>query len=236
MHCKVEAQNRLYNNPTSKPRCTCSGCRVGPPPPTRTSCNCSGCIPEDIPPPTKPRAHGTTRLLGFQREVWRQADANITAFLPPEVFFPAALVKLVLDLYPTFISQDDVTKLLCELKPEFAKIAADRKAELAAAKRRKQAVDVDEEEEENASEEECEETEVTSLDVVMTASADPTVDNANPAPSHGISYGLASDNELVPSSACIDPSAISGSSPSSESESLESSSPWVEVPLSILDR
>ncbi|KAJ7703573.1 hypothetical protein B0H17DRAFT_1127196 [Mycena rosella] len=87
--CKIEAQNRLYNNPPSDPPCKCLSCVDDPPPPARTLCNCSGCLPETIKPPPKPsaapkpideipkhkrlsklqRAHGTNRLLALQRDI-----------------------------------------------------------------------------------------------------------------------------------------------------------------------
>ncbi|KAJ7845242.1 P-loop containing nucleoside triphosphate hydrolase protein [Mycena olivaceomarginata] len=81
--CKVEAQNRLYNNPTDDPSCECASCTANPPPRPRLHCNCSGCvrdiIPEIVSIPAAPKsntsipkakrltklqkAHGTQRLL-----------------------------------------------------------------------------------------------------------------------------------------------------------------------------
>ncbi|KAJ7466377.1 P-loop containing nucleoside triphosphate hydrolase protein [Mycena latifolia] len=189
--CKIEAQNRLYNNPPSDPPCKCKTCTGDPPPPPRTSCNCSGCVPEKILPPVKrppaptpidktpkhrrlsklQRAHRTTRLLSFQREIWREADVNITSFVPPDTFLPSPLIKTLLDVYSNLTSLEAVHEavksctylephhrwlfaLLWELKPEFAKIARDRKAELAAARARKEVIEKDEDEDSGHDEDE----------------------------------------------------------------------------------
>ncbi|KAJ7456198.1 P-loop containing nucleoside triphosphate hydrolase protein [Mycena latifolia] len=193
--CKVKAQNRLYSNPTTDPRCKCGTCTKHPPPRRRRRCNCSGCIPENIPPVTKPapppkahasipkrkrlskiqKAHGTRRLLELQRDIWRQADRSLTSFLPPEAFLSSAMIKKILDIYVTLDSLEAVGTLLNgqkylqnhhtqlldflrELKPEFQKIAAARKAELMAARALKLGVVVesDTDESEGNSEEEDE--------------------------------------------------------------------------------
>ncbi|KAJ7886512.1 hypothetical protein B0H13DRAFT_2277703 [Mycena leptocephala] len=182
--CKIEAQNRLYNNPVADPPCKCTTCIADPPPLPRVDCNCSGCVPENIPAPAKPppapkpidkipkhkrlsklqRTHGTARLVGFQRDIWRQADIAITSFLPPEAFLLSSLIKVILDVYDSLTSQDAVTELVkthkrlddhhgalfqlvVDLKPEFRKIAADRKAELAAARKKTKAPVVSDEDE-----------------------------------------------------------------------------------------
>ncbi|KAJ7447406.1 P-loop containing nucleoside triphosphate hydrolase protein [Mycena latifolia] len=140
--CKIEAQNRLYNNPPSDPPCKCKTCTDDPPP-----------------PPEHPR------------EIWREADVNITSFVPPEAFLPSQLIKTLLDVYSNLTSLEavhDVVKsytyldphhrrlftLLSALKPEFAKIARDRKAELAAARARKEVIEEDEDEESDQDEDE----------------------------------------------------------------------------------
>ncbi|KAJ7136424.1 P-loop containing nucleoside triphosphate hydrolase protein [Mycena crocata] len=175
--CKVAAQNRLYNNPKSDPPCTCKTCTDNPPPPPRVPCNCSGCMPESLPPTVKPipppkpsasipkgkrltrlqKAHGTTRLLTLQRDLWRQADVSQRSFLPPEAFLPTTLIKKILDVYVTLDSlaalaiflkgqtylencHHQILDFLRQLKPEFQKIAADRRAELAAARAAKKGV------------------------------------------------------------------------------------------------
>ncbi|KAF8149766.1 P-loop containing nucleoside triphosphate hydrolase protein [Mycena galopus ATCC 62051] len=199
--CKVEAQNRLYNNPISDPPCTCTTCTSIPPRLPRPACNCSGCISENLTAPAKSaaapkpidgipkrkrltklqRAHGTARLLVFQREVWRQADITITSFLTPEVFLSSSLIKTILDVYSIVVSSQTelnqllephkrldghhvaLFELLQEMKPEFQKIATDRKAELAAARASKkkskraeedEITDTSEEEEPSGAEEE----------------------------------------------------------------------------------
>ncbi|KAJ6506521.1 hypothetical protein C8R45DRAFT_816808 [Mycena sanguinolenta] len=169
--CKVEAQNRLYNNPSRDIPCKCLSCTDNPPPQPRDECNCSGCIPESIIPIPKPpsapkpsaaipkakrltklqKAHGTLRLEEFRMEIWRQADIAERSFLPPEVFLPAHVIKHILDVYITLDSSEALNEVvqkskhltdhqaqlldfLLQLKPEFKRIADNRKAELAAGK------------------------------------------------------------------------------------------------------
>jgi hypothetical protein len=84
-------------------------------------------------------------------EIWRQTDITSRSFLPPEVFLPAHLIKRILDIYITLdspntlnevvkdykyltIHQHQLLEFLLKLKPEFKRVADDRKTELAAAK------------------------------------------------------------------------------------------------------
>jgi hypothetical protein len=182
--CKVEAQNRLYNNPSVEPLCKCASCTADPPPRPRLRCNCSGCMPDIIPtivkPPAPPKpnasipkakrltklqkVHGTQRLLQFQQEIWSQADIALTSFLPPEAFLPSDLIKQLLDIYAKLDSVAAITPylksnkyldnhhgrlydLLVQLKPEFVKIAVNRKAELAAARAAKKGIIVESDDE-----------------------------------------------------------------------------------------
>ncbi|KAJ6503102.1 P-loop containing nucleoside triphosphate hydrolase protein [Mycena vulgaris] len=148
--CKCET---CLDDPPPSPRasCNCSGCvpetiTLPPKPPAPPK-------PIDKIPKHKrltklQRAHGTIRLQEFQFDAWRQTDISLRSFLPPEAIFPPVLIKTILDLYSTLSSQEAVTALvkahpylndhhiqlfdlLSKLKPEFAKIAADRKRELA---------------------------------------------------------------------------------------------------------
>lgn len=147
-------------SPPHRRRCNYSGCipetiptLPKPPPPPKTNAN----IPRGKRLSKIPKSHGAERLLEFQRTIWRQVDKALTSFLPPEAFLPSDLFKRILDSYATLDSIDAVGTLLKShthldnshqqlldslraLKPEFAKIAADRKTELAAARAQKKAV------------------------------------------------------------------------------------------------
>ncbi|KAJ7480366.1 hypothetical protein B0H11DRAFT_2233495 [Mycena galericulata] len=159
-NCKDAALDRLYKNPRVDPICKCKTCTTDPPPKRRVRCNCSGCIPDILPAIIKPAAPPkpsasipkNKRLTKLQKShVWKEADVSLTSFLPPEAFFPSTLIKQILHIYVTLDSSaaisillnsykyldnyhDRLHKLLIQLRPEFDKIAKDRKAELAAAK------------------------------------------------------------------------------------------------------
>ncbi|KAJ7705658.1 P-loop containing nucleoside triphosphate hydrolase protein [Mycena metata] len=164
--------------PTRRTSCNCSGCvpevLAAIPKPPRPS-KPIDTVKKRLRITKLQRAHGTERLVAFGREVWREADISITSFLPPEAFLPATLIQKILDLYPTLTSQEAVSNLikshkrlenhhtrlysiLRELKPEFAKISADRKAELAAAKAAKKKVEAMESDEGTGSGSDKEET------------------------------------------------------------------------------
>ncbi|KAJ7837647.1 hypothetical protein B0H14DRAFT_3701947 [Mycena olivaceomarginata] len=146
--CKVELSS-------SRSACNCSGCvpeSLTPPAKPAAAVKAIDLIPKHKRLSKLQRTHGEARLHAFQRDIWRQADVVATSFLPPEAFLPSILIKQILDLYDTLISSADALvklvsthrrlhghhdalfRLLVELKPEFQKIAKDRKVELAAAK------------------------------------------------------------------------------------------------------
>ncbi|KAJ7725507.1 hypothetical protein B0H14DRAFT_3169646 [Mycena olivaceomarginata] len=129
------------------------------------------------------------RLLELQRKIWRQADVSLTSFLPPEAFLPSDVFKEILDTYANLNSVAALAPLLksnkyldsyhgllhdvlVKLKPEFAKITAERKAELAAAKalKKKVVVESDDEEESEHDDDEPMDTSRGAVPVVAAAS------------------------------------------------------------------
>jgi hypothetical protein len=92
--CKVDEQNRQYNNPTDETPCHCLTCHEHPPQSRVQPCNCSGCIPEitSVAEPAKAtskpilnilksqcltkamRKLGSYILTEFQLTVWERAN------------------------------------------------------------------------------------------------------------------------------------------------------------------
>lgn len=151
----TECATCVSSPPPSRSACNCSGCvpeSLTPPAKPAAAVKAIDLIPKHKRLSKLQRTHGEARLHAFQRDIWRQVDVVATSFLPPEAFFPSILIKQILDLYNTLISSADALvklvsthrrlhghhgalfRLLVELKPEFQKIAKDRKVELAAAK------------------------------------------------------------------------------------------------------
>lgn len=126
--CKVVAQNKIYNNPPSDPRCTCSPCISNPPLGPRTPCDCSGCLPETITPIVRAtraskvntaipkakrlskiqKAHGFKRLLELRLEIWRASDQTKCWIYPPTVFLSDVLITSILD---NFVLLDTVARV-----------------------------------------------------------------------------------------------------------------------------
>ncbi|KAF7371952.1 hypothetical protein MVEN_00053200 [Mycena venus] len=143
-------------DPPPQPRddWNCSGCipeTIAPLPKRSPPSKPGAAIPKRKRLTRLQKEHVTRRLQEFQIEIWRQTDITLRSFLPPEVFLPTHLIKHILDIYITLDSlealnevvkdykyltthQHQLLDFLLKLKPEFKRVADDRKAELAAAK------------------------------------------------------------------------------------------------------
>ncbi|KAJ7439552.1 hypothetical protein B0H11DRAFT_2355885 [Mycena galericulata] len=137
--------------------CICSGCfpDVVPPvtrPPRLSRVNTA--IPKNKRLSKLQREHGTTRLLAFRIEIWKGADQTTSWMFPSCVFLPDAAITSILDNFVLLDTQHKIVgfiqpyrhlrayphrllQTLQELAPEFRQIAADRKAENAAASKSK---------------------------------------------------------------------------------------------------
>jgi hypothetical protein len=131
--CKVDEQDRQYNNPKDDIPCNCHTCRENPPRRRVQPCNCSGCMPESLDEPeivkpnvseskltmprrdrlTKPmRELGTKRLQAFRMSLWENADEAECGMLPPVVFLPDSDIKSILDFFALLQTEEDLTLLL----------------------------------------------------------------------------------------------------------------------------
>ncbi|KII90823.1 hypothetical protein PLICRDRAFT_547294 [Plicaturopsis crispa FD-325 SS-3] len=139
--CKVNEQNRQYDNPKNDVPCSCASCRENPPPPPPLRCSCSGCVPEEeaivaetssaptgkrkrraktksnsIPQHKRVtrtmRAHGVERLEKFRRTVWMSADERKTGWFPPDAFLPDDVIEVILNVFVLLKTPQDVADLV----------------------------------------------------------------------------------------------------------------------------
>ncbi|KAK7047014.1 ATP-dependent DNA helicase Q1 [Favolaschia claudopus] len=161
-------------NPPPPPStsCNCSGCLPEtlpiikrPPRPSKINHN----IPKSQRLSKLQKARGTERLLELRLEIWKKAAGSQSWMLPPTFFLSDSVIAAILNNYALLKAKRDIERLirlptaaisftarlldiLIELKPEFAAIAAKRKAENAANRATKNAVEETDEEEEEEEE------------------------------------------------------------------------------------
>lgn len=135
--CKIDDQNRQYENPEDETPCIgCQPCLARPPLQRVTPCNCSGanCMPEPLAAAstasnpigaktassiprrdrlTKPmRELGTKRLILYRHQLWENADELQYGMLAPPIFLPDVDIKSMLDCFVHIHSVQELMVLL----------------------------------------------------------------------------------------------------------------------------
>jgi hypothetical protein len=142
------------DNPPHSPKnpCDCSGClpeNITPPARPARQSTVNAAIPKNKRLSKLQKAHGLERLIQFRLEIWRNSNRTKQWMFPPSVFLSDTIIASILDNYILLDSVDKISvfirssryldgyaprtlEVLRELKPQFAAIAAARKAENAA--------------------------------------------------------------------------------------------------------